>query len=79
MEKLIIEEDTNSRIDSYLSDKLDFSRSRVAKMIKDNAILVNNKEIKSSYVLKQGDEIIIGDYEEEPMNVEPENIHLDIV
>ena len=48
-------------------------------MIKDNAILVNNKEIKSSYVLKQGDEIIIGDYEEEPMNVEPENIPLDIV
>ena len=78
MEKIIIDELVNERIDSYLSKKTDYSRSKIVKMLKDKTILVNDKEVKNSYILKEGDIISIGEYQEE-MNIEPENIPLDIV
>ena len=77
--EIVIEEDINKRIDLYLSNELDYSRSKITKMIKDETILVNDKPIKNSYILKRGDIITIGEYEEEEMDVEPENIPLDIV
>ena len=77
--ELVIDRDANERIDSYLSTELDFSRSKVVKMIKNNEILVNDKPTKNSYVLRQGDSVTINEHEEDPMNVEPENIPLDIV
>ena len=48
-------------------------------MIKNNEILVNDKPTKNSYVLKTGDSVTINEHEEDPMNVEPENIPLNIV
>lgn len=77
--EFIVEENINTRIDSYLSEKLDFSRSKVVKMIKDGAILVNGNTVKNSYTLKKDDVIKIGDYKEEEMNLEPENIPVEIV
>ena len=77
--ELVIDRDTNDRIDSYLSTELDFSRSKVVKMIKNNEILVNDKPTKNSYVLKTGDSVTINEHEEDSMNVEPENIPLNIV
>ncbi len=74
-----IGEDINTRIDLYLSEKLDFSRSKVVKMLKDGVILVNGKPVKNSYTLKKGDIIEVGEYHEEEMSLEPENIPLDIV
>lgn len=74
-----IEEDINTRIDLYLSEKLDFSRSKVVKMLKDEVIIVNGKTVKNSYILKKGDIIEVGEYHEEEMSLEPENIPLDIV
>ena len=77
--ELVIDSDTNERIDSYLSTELDYSRSKVVKMIKNGEILVNDKPTKNSYVLKSGDSVTVMEHEEDPMNVEPENIPLDIV
>ena len=77
MEKIIV--DKNLRIDVYLIEKLDLSRSKIQNLIKNKSILVNDKEVKSSYVLKNGDIITVMDIEEEPMAVLPENIPLDIV
>ena len=77
--ELVIDSDTNERIDSYLSTELDFSRSKVVKMIKSGEILVNDKPTKNSYLLRGGDVVRVFDHEEESMNVEPENIPLDIV
>ena len=75
----VIEEDLNTRIDSYLSGELEYSRSKIVKMLEENIILVNNKSVKNSYILKKGDIVTIGEYIEEEMNVEPENIPLDII
>ena len=77
--EIVISEDVNNRIDTYLSEKLDYSRSKIAKMISDGTVLVNGKKTKNSYTLKENDVITVGEYVEEEMNIEPENIPLDIV
>ena len=77
MEKIVSDE--SIRIDLYLSKKLDYSRSTIVKMIKDKSILVNGEEVKNSYQLKIGDIIEVGEFKEEEMNLEPENIPITIV
>ena len=79
MQEIKIENDENKRIDSYLIEKLNLSRSKIQTMIKNKQILVNNKEIKNSYVLKNGDIITSEEYVEEEMKVVPEKMDLDIV
>ncbi len=71
--------ENNIRLDNYLIDKLDSSRSKIQKQIKNNSILVNDKNTKSSYLVKTGDIITITDVKEESSNIEPEDIKLDIV
>lgn len=71
--------ENNIRLDNYLIDKLDSSRSKIQKLIKNNSILVNGKNTKSSYLVKTGDIITITDVKEESSNIEPEDIKLDIV
>lgn len=75
----IVVEENSKRIDSYLSEKLEYSRNKIVKMLKKGAITVNEKEVKNSYILKSEDIIKIGEYKEEEMNLESENIPLDIV
>ena len=77
--EIVVNEDKNIRIDSYLSSELDYSRSKIVKMISDGTILVNGKKTKNSYTLKENDVITVGEYVEAEMNIEPENIALDIV
>ena len=77
--EIVISEDINTRIDTYLSSELDYSRSKIVKMISDGTILVNGNKVKNSYSLKKDDLITVGEYAEEQMNIEPENIPLDIV
>ena len=78
MQEFKIEEEVG-RIDSYLANLLEYSRSKVVKMIKDGTILVNGEEVKSSYQLRIGDVVSVGEYEEEEMSAEPEKMDLDIV
>lgn len=70
----------NERIDKYLSSKLDdnFSRAKIQKLIDEELILVNDKIIKSSYKVSNGDVILITDKEED-MSVKPEKMDIDIV
>ncbi len=80
MQKITIDKEMQGiRIDSFLSDTLDISRSRVVKLLKDNTILVNNNKVKASYVTKENDIITISEIKEEKMDVVPEKMDLDIV
>ncbi len=79
MQEMEITEKVNTRIDSYLATLLSMSRSKIAKMLKENYILVNDKEVKASYELQIGDNITILEYVEEEMSAEPEEMDLDIV
>ena len=75
----LISQKNNERIDKYLSDVLDKSRSLVAKMLDTECVLVNGKTVKSSYKVKEGDKItIVKDYVED-ISLTPEKMSLDIV
>ena len=69
----------NIRIDSYITEETDYSRSKVAKGIKEGKILVNNKPVQASYKVKEKDLIEIELLEEEIIDVTPEKMDLDIV
>lgn len=77
--EIVIENDSNERIDIYLSKQLDYSRTKIDKMIKSEEILVNGNKTKCSYILNSGDIVTVKDHEIDLMNVEAENIPLNIV
>ena len=80
MQKYVVTlEDSNTRIDAYLSKQLDLSRSKIQDMIKEEKILVNAKKVKSSYLVKENDLIEAEEYQEEIMDLKPEKMDLDIV
>lgn len=74
-----VEEEKEVRIDSYLSDALDISRSKVQKLIKEGLVLVSGKKVSSSYIVKNGDHILVDDDLDYSISVMPEDILLDIV
>ena len=76
---IIVEEETQIRIDSYLATKLDISRSKIQKLIKEGKVLVNDKVISANYLVKLNDQIQVNDELNYEISVEPENIPLDIV
>src|SRR5574344_76723 len=78
MKIIVNEEQKNTRIDVLLSNITDYSRSKIATLIKEENILVNNNKLKNGYVVKNNDEIDIN-YVEKEMTAEPENLNLDIV
>ncbi len=75
----LIASEEGKRIDIYLIDKLDMSRNYIQNLIKKGFILVNEKKVKSSYLLKKDDVIVINEQKEEPYKITAENIPLDIV
>lgn len=80
MDNIIINNsENNKRIDLYLIDKIDMSRSKIQDKLKKGEILVNEKQVKSSYILKENDVISFNIEEEIDTDIEPENIPLDIV
>ena len=80
--KLTIDElNEGERIDSFLSGILpEFSRSKIQEQIKKGACSVNQKTVKPSYLLKEGDNI---DFKElnlaTQLEIKAENIPLEIV
>ena len=81
MEKILITKDkTNQRLDKLVSELLkDHSRSEIQGYIEGGYILINDKESKSSYKVRENDELIIKDFPKEEYNLEAEDIPLDIV
>ena len=71
--------DGNIRIDKYLLDKAEYSRSKIQKMIENGDILVNDKLIKTSYIVKENDIVFIDEGLTDEIDIIPENIPLDIV
>lgn len=80
--RIIIDEscETN-RIDIYLSEYLpDISRSKIQSLIKSGVILVNNKAVKPSYILKEDDILDFSICEQDKISKpQPENIPIEIV
>ncbi len=74
------ENDSGKRLDVRLTEILtDISRSKIQSKIKSGNITVNKEIQKSSYSLKEDDEIFISEEDGEVVEIQPENIPLDIV
>ena len=74
----IMVNDNGVRIDKYLMNETEMSRSKIQKLIENGNILVNDKNVKTSYSVKTDDVITILDADDE-IDIVPENIPLDIV
>ena len=73
-------DDSGKRLDAFLAEHIDgWSRSRLQRLIGDGDVLVNGKEAKASYKVRERDEIDLDLTEEPTARFEPENIPLDIV
>lgn len=76
---MILTPKRQERIDKYLMEELNISRSKIQRMIDSKDIKVNDKEVKSSYNLKETDTIFINEEYNEEIDIVPQNIPLDIV
>lgn len=72
-------EESNIRLDSYLASKLDISRSKIQKLIKQQKILVNDKLESSSYLVNVGDIIKVNDELDFDIHLTGCDIPIDIV
>ena len=72
--------EANERLDKALSlFRSDLSRTYIGKLIDDGKVLVNNKQEKASYKVKENDEITLLEIEETKSDIKEEDIPLDIV
>ncbi len=68
------------RIDAYLASQIDgWSRARLQRLIDDQDVLVNGKTVKSSYKLREGDEIEVELSPPPSSTFQPENIPIDVI
>ena len=68
------------RLDGYIAENTDLSRSEIQRLIKDERVLVNEKKItKASFAVNNGDVILVDEEIERDVGVEAENIPLNIV
>lgn len=69
----------NIRLDQYLVEELEISRSKIQKLIKDGRITLNEKQVNVSALVKLGDIITVSDNLDFEINITGEDIPLDIV
>lgn len=76
---IVKEEEAGLRLDAYLADNSDLSRSAAARLIEDGLVLVNGEAKQKKYSTRAGDEVEYELPECEECEAQPENIPLDIV
>ena len=79
LEIKVNEEDKGLRIDSFLANSSDLSRSQIQKLIEEGRVLVNNETTVSRYKVNPGDFITAECLEQTPTDIKPKDIALDIV
>ena len=79
MKKINVENTVKERIDKYLSEVLDISRSEINRMINDKCLLLNGLYPKASSKVSDGDIISIVKEYKADTNIASEDIPLDIV
>ena len=72
-------QDAGKRLDAYLAENTDLSRSAAAKLIESGAVTVNGKKTEKKYLIKEGDEAEVILPEVEEYEAVPENIPLNVI
>lgn len=77
---LIGEEDSDQRVDKFLSGELsDLSRSYIQKLLKEGRVLASGKVVKANYKVREGEEVQFSVPPLEELSVEAEPIPLSIL
>ncbi|MBQ7161852.1 MAG: RluA family pseudouridine synthase [Clostridia bacterium] len=71
--------DEGKRLDSFLAERAEITRSASAKLIEAGGVAVNGKEEAKSFVLSAGMTVEVAMPDPEPIDAQPEDIPLDIV
>lgn len=78
--EICVSKEDNQRLDLYISKELgEISRTYIHKLIKDGLVLVNGKQTKPRYLVKNGDLIQIKLPKQKKFEPAPENISIDII
>ena len=72
--EVIVENSNNERIDKYLANNTELSRTLISKMIDEEFILVNNKKTKNNYKVKDNDIILVDESFKQEVEIVPEKI-----
>ena len=77
---IIVDEDaTKKRIDAYLSEKEEYSRMTIQRLIDEGKIIVNGKKIKASYKIQNADKIEIEEENPKEIELKAQNIPLEVL
>lgn len=77
--ELIVNENELKRIDTYLSENTEYSRTAIQRLIDNDKISVNGKKEKTSYKVKQGDIIEIEEEPAKEIDLKAQNIPIEIL
>ena len=72
-------DDKGKRLDAYVAEVAELSRSAAAKLIESGDVTVNGTKSEKKYPVKENDEIAVVIPEAEEYEAQPENIPLDVV
>lgn len=70
---------SQNRLDKFLAENTDFSRSTIKKMIEEKLVFVNGVNVKANYKVKENDVIKYNELPEESYDVLPVNIPIEII
>ena len=77
---IYVNEEDNERLDFYVASELnDVSRSYIKKLINEERIFVNDRIKKASYLVKEGDRILVNLPEPKRLELTPQDIPIEIV
>ena len=67
------------RLDCFLANQTEFTRSRIKKLCDDGNVCVNGQQAKSNKVLKDGDCVVLTIPEVKNSHIKPQDIPIDII
>ena len=77
--ELIVESEEQKRIDAYISENTEYSRTAVQRLIEEEKITVNGKKEKASYKVQNGDKIEIEEEPAKEIELKAQDIPLEIL
>ncbi|NMB19864.1 MAG: RluA family pseudouridine synthase [Firmicutes bacterium] len=77
--ELTVLDGLDTRLDVWLTEHIDLSRSQLKKLIDQNLVTVNGEAVKAGYLVQEGDRILVEVPETKTTTLQPESIPLDIV
>ena len=73
------EKDEGKRLDVFLTEAMDISRSFATQLIADKHVHIGDKKVKPSYRMSRGDTVVVAWEAQEELRAVPQDIPLDII